>query len=223
MPYHLMGLLRTRFPRCSPSPCAWLSRAPTTMATLTLFPCFGGFRRCFQLSTSAPLSIIGRASHVHIGGLKREHVGGGYHTTYTCYRRLLSGYRVSQVRPYLSCAAKTSQAASRWEVNISNTFPHTDRPLRQGLETGVWFPVGRNPLRSDSPYALSAKRGILVACLAPHRYLSGACYSREWSVPSRLTPTAHRVPVHPREIPLIPLMRFMAHKYFHITSPTALQ
>jgi hypothetical protein len=166
------------------------------MATLTPFQCLGGFRSCFQLSTSAPLPIIGRASHVHICGLKREHVGGGYtHTTYTCYCRLLSGYGVRQVRPYHSFAAMSRSAASRWEVNISHTFPHTDRPLRQGLETGMWFSVGRHPLRLDSPYALSAKPGLLVACLAPHRYLSGACCSRELSVQSRLAPTAHRVPV----------------------------
>jgi hypothetical protein len=81
----------------------------------------------------------------------------------------------------------------------------------------MWFSVGRNPLRVDSPYALSAKPGLLAACLAPHRYLSGACYSRALSVQSRLAPTAHRVPVHPREISLIPLMHFMAHKCFHIT------
>jgi hypothetical protein len=145
------------------------------------------------------------------------------HTTDPCYRRLLSGYGVSQVHPYHPLAAQNSQAASGWEVNISNTFPHTDRPLRQGFETGMWFSVGRNPLRVDSPYALSAKRGILVACLAPHRYLSGVCCSRAPSVQSRLAPTAHRVPVHPREISLIPPMHFMAHKYVHITCSAALR
>src|SRR5919108_1125125 len=58
---------------------------------------------------------------------------------------------------------------------------------------------------------------------APHRYLSGACCSRALSVQSRLAPTAHRVPVHPREISLIPLMHFMAHKCLHITLSIALR
>jgi hypothetical protein len=75
------------------------------------------------------------------------------------------------------------------------SLPATDCPIRQGLETGGPFPVGQNPLRVNSPYGPSAKPGVLAACLAPHRYLSGACCSREQSVLSRLAPTAHRLPV----------------------------
>jgi hypothetical protein len=41
--------------------------------------------------------------------------------------------------------------------------------------------------------------------------LSGACYSQEPSAWSCLAPTAHQVPVHPKEITLIPSVRFMAH------------
>ena len=91
---------------CGPSPCTQLSCAPTTMATLTPCGCLGGFRSCFQSPTSALLHIIRRVSHVHMNGLTREHLGGGYLSTYTCYCKLLSGDGVAQVHPYLSYAAK---------------------------------------------------------------------------------------------------------------------
>jgi len=54
----------------------------------------------------------------------------------------------------------------------------------------VPFPEGRNPLRLNSPYDLSAKPGISAVCLAPHQYLSGACCSQEPSVRPCLAPTA---------------------------------
>lgn len=50
-------------------------------------------------------------------------------------------------------------------------------PIGQGVEAGVSFPKGRNPLRLNSPCALSAKPDVLTSCLASHRYLSGACCS----------------------------------------------
>ena len=58
------------------------------------------------------------------------------------------------------------------------TFPPLTVPSGQGIETGGPFPVGQNPLRLNSPYDPSAKPRVLVACLAPHEYLSGACCSR---------------------------------------------
>ncbi len=44
--------------RCGPSPCTRLSRAPSTMTTLTLSRRLGGFRSCFQPPTSALLTIV---------------------------------------------------------------------------------------------------------------------------------------------------------------------
>jgi hypothetical protein len=44
--------------RCGPSPCTRLSRAPSTMTTLTLSRRLGGFRSCFQPPTSALLPIV---------------------------------------------------------------------------------------------------------------------------------------------------------------------
>jgi hypothetical protein len=65
---------------CGPSPCTRLSRAPTTMATLTSLSCLGGFRGCFQPSTSALLTIMRGISCVHTDGLKQDHLGGGCHS-----------------------------------------------------------------------------------------------------------------------------------------------
>jgi hypothetical protein len=91
----------TRLPTsCGPSPCTRLSRAQSTMTTLT--PCrrIRGFLRVF------PPSYFRSRSH-RLKGLPssqqwtpRDHVGGGYPTTCTCYCRLLSGYGVNQVHPY---------------------------------------------------------------------------------------------------------------------------
>jgi len=43
---------------CGPSPCTRLSRAPTTMATLTPLKRIRGFRGCFQPPTSALVRIV---------------------------------------------------------------------------------------------------------------------------------------------------------------------
>jgi hypothetical protein len=181
------------------------------MATLTAAEDIGGFRSCFQPPTSALLNIPMPLSHVPMNGLKRDHVGGGF----------LDDLSPLTAAPEWAQGISGSSVPSFWRPMrlrpprsvkpLLPRFTHTRCPIGQGLETGAKFPVGRNPLRLDSPYDLSAKRGLLAACLAPHRYLSGACYSQEPSVPSCLAPTAHGVPAHPKEISLIPSMNFMAH------------
>jgi hypothetical protein len=103
-----------------------------------------------------------------------------------------------------------------------NTFPTTDRPIRQSLETGASFPVGRNPLRVNSPYDLSAKPGLLVVCLAPHPYLSGACCSQEPSVRSCLAPTAHRLPVQATGISSHSIVKLLGARYWRYSHHTIL-
>lgn len=197
---------------CGPSPCGRFSPPQTTMATLTAAEDIGGFRGCFQPVTSALLNIPMPLSHVPTNGLKRDHVGGGFRINLSPliaapeWAQGISGSSVPSFwRP-------DDARSPRSVIRIPEfTLTHTRCPIGQGIETGVKFPVGRNPLRLDSPYDLSAKRGLLAACLAPHRYLSGACCSRRPNVRPRLAPTAHGVPVHPKEISLIPFMNFMAH------------
>ena len=91
--------------RCGPSPCTRLSRAPTTMATLTADRGIRGFQMCFHTVTSALLHIPDQLSHVPIDGLKRSRVGGGYRTTSPRISRLPSGRGVHQVDPRLPFAA----------------------------------------------------------------------------------------------------------------------
>src|SRR5439155_1542669 len=72
------------------------------------------------------------------------------------------------------------------------------RPATQDIGvTGGWFPEGRNPLRLDSPCYLFAKHGLLGACVAPHRYLSGPALSPPGGIPGSYGPTACRPPVRP--------------------------
>jgi hypothetical protein len=149
-PLHSAGLLLAHLSRCGPSPGTWLSHALTTMATLTAAWGIGGFGITFVLPSLALLSIPMSLSHVHRHGLKRDHVGGSYLPTSTCYCRLLSGPGVDQVRPCHSFAALRGLTASRWKEHPLCSFPHTDCPIRQA-ETGVDFPVGCNLLRLDSP------------------------------------------------------------------------
>jgi hypothetical protein len=196
---------------CGPSPCRRLSRPQTIMATLTAAEDIGGFRGCFQPSTSALLRIPMPLSHVPMNGLKRDHVGGGFLANLS---PLIAAPEWTQGTSGSSASSFRRSMRLRSPRSVKPLLPrftHTRCPIGQGLETGAKFPVGRNPLCLDSPYDLSAKRGLLAACLAPHRYLSGACCSQIPSVRSCLAPTAHGVPVHPREISLIPSMRFMAH------------
>src|SRR5687767_2432127 len=75
----------------------------------------GGFGITFVLPSLALLAIPMSLSHVHSHGLKRDHVGGSYLSTSTCYCRLLSGHGVDQVRPCHSFAALRGLTASRWE------------------------------------------------------------------------------------------------------------
>jgi hypothetical protein len=126
--------------RCGPSPCTRLSRAPTTMATLTADRGVGGFQMCFHTVTSALLHIPDQLSHVPIDGLKRSRVGGGYRTTSPRLSRLPSGHGVDQVRPCHPVAAH-DRLPRRVELTAANST-HTRCPIRQGLETGDHFPVG---------------------------------------------------------------------------------
>ena len=125
----------------------------------------------------------------------RNHLGGGYqddlspHIAAPEWVQGISGSsapsfgRLDFHKPTRSTKPKSVMlSTTRW-------------PIGQSLEPGATFPVGRNPLRLDSPCGLSAKPGILVVCLAPHPYLSGACCSQGPSVQSCLAPTAHRLPV----------------------------
>jgi|SRR4029453_7589248 hypothetical protein len=119
-PLHLTGLLRTCLSRCGPSPCTQLSCAPSPMATLTPATCIRGFRASCLVRTSAPVYIMSWVSPVHRDGLKRDHVGGGYHTTYTYHRRLLSGHGVDQVPPcHPFGSPRTVTIASECQENIS--------------------------------------------------------------------------------------------------------
>ena len=167
---------------------------------------------CFHVSTSALLHIPWAVSRVHMDGLKREHVGGGYWLDLSpriaapLWMRDNSGSSASLFH------SQTRIGCAEVGEDGQLPLPDIDCPIGQGVETGVPFPVGRNPLRFDSPYALSAKPRILTACLASHGYLSGACCSQMWSVPHRLAPTAHEIPVYPKESYLIPSMRFTAHR-----------
>src|SRR5687768_18493853 len=61
----------THLTSCGPLPCTRLSRAPTTMATLTLSRHIRGFRSCFQPATSALVRIVWRVSYGHNDGLNR--------------------------------------------------------------------------------------------------------------------------------------------------------
>jgi len=66
-------------------------------------------------------------------------------------------------------------------------------PIRQSLEPGVQFPVGRNPLRLDSPCDLLAKPGLLTVCLVGRD--RARCFAARFSIPPvvtvRATFTAH--------------------------------
>ena len=120
------------------------------MATLTAAWGIGGFGITFVLPSLALLSIPMSLSHVPSHGLKRDHVGGSYLSTSTCYGRLLCGHGVDQVRPCHSFAALRGLTASRWNEHPRGAFPHPDGPIRPA-ETGVDFPVGCHLLRVDSP------------------------------------------------------------------------
>jgi hypothetical protein len=53
---------------------------------------------------------------------------------------------------------------------------------------GRHFAVGLNPLRLHSPCDPLAKPGLLAACIAPHRYLSGAAISPRVCIGPTLRP-----------------------------------
>src|SRR5262245_30061871 len=62
-------------------------------------------------------------------------------------------------------------------------------PSRLGQPgTGVDFPVGRNPLRLDSPCDLSVKPRLLAAWVGPHGYISGAALSPPALIHRQLRP-----------------------------------
>jgi hypothetical protein len=163
------------------------------MATLTAAWGLGGFGITCVLPSLALLSIPMSLSHVHRHGLTRDHVGGRYLSTSTCYGRLLSGHGVDQVRPCHSFAALRGLTASRWKEPPLCSFPHTDCPIRQA-ETGVDFPVGCHLLRLDSPLISQSQARRLGGLPRPSPRLSRACCSRAWSVPSRLALTAQGLP-----------------------------
>jgi hypothetical protein len=54
--------------------------------------------------------------------------------------------------------------------------------------TGGAFPVGLNSLCLNSPCYLLVKPGVLAACIAPHRYLSGAAISSPACIHRTLRP-----------------------------------
>ncbi len=57
--------------RCGPSPCTRLSRAPSTMATLTPFGRLWSFGMGFPIRTSASIRIVRRVSQVPRDGLPK--------------------------------------------------------------------------------------------------------------------------------------------------------
>src|SRR5262245_60734496 len=64
----------------------------------------------------------------------------------------------------------------------------------------------------DSPYDSRAKPGLLAACLAPHRSLSGAAVSPLGCIPQTRRPKGSRPSSQGRRsVLLIPWMRFVAH------------
>ena len=111
--------------RGGPSPCTRLSRAPTTMATLTAERGLRGVQMCCHTMTSALLPIPAPLSHVPIHGLKRSRVGGGYRTTSPRIARLPSGRGIYQVDPRRPFAAPCLSAASEDCVTHDPTQSHS--------------------------------------------------------------------------------------------------
>jgi hypothetical protein len=112
------------------------------MATLTPVTRVRGFGVSFLTRTSALVRIGWRVSHVHTDGLKRGHVGGGYRTTYTCYRRLPSEHGVDQVHPCHPLGSGPTVHGLGAQSALLSHSAHTGCPIGQGLETGARFPEG---------------------------------------------------------------------------------
>src|SRR4051794_27041359 len=70
--------------------------------------------------------------------------------------------------------------------------------------TGVDFPVGRNPLRLDSPCDLSVKPRFLAAWVGPHGYLSGAALSPPALIRRQLRPKDSLLPDKEVEVLALP-------------------
>jgi hypothetical protein len=126
--------------RCSPSPCRRLSRPPSTMATLTPSRRIGGFQNCFQPITSALLTIVRRVSRVHCHGLPRDHLGGGYPSTYTCIPQASPLIGGKQVRPYPSSAGCAKYPALRGGIRGRCMSPKRTGPSGKVLSQGPLSP-----------------------------------------------------------------------------------
>jgi hypothetical protein len=108
--------------------------------------------------------------------------------TYTAYRGSWAEHRVSQVS---LCHPLIVQD----DLGVSDELCQHQRPahcpIGQGIEAGVSFPVGRNPLRVHSPCDPAAKPGILAACLRLTRTFQGHAPHRDRvscpAEPQRLT------------------------------------
>jgi hypothetical protein len=129
-----------------PSPCTWLSHAQTTMEPPTLAYFIDGL--LISICEPPTFTLI-RSTRWCRQGL---------HATNPALRGILNGYGVCQVTHIILWAGNKGQPAS-----VTFRFAHW--PIGQGLEPGVSFPVGCNPLPFELPCHLSAKPGILVACL----------------------------------------------------------
>jgi hypothetical protein len=139
------SLLRTSIP-CGPSPCGRLSRPLTTMATPTPLWFMAGLRRSAEGPPTFPLIRSTRWGRQRL------------HATHPVLHGILNGYGVSRVTPRILWAGNEARPASV-------TFRFVHWPIGPGLEPGASVPVGCNPLPLELPCHLSAKPGLLAACL----------------------------------------------------------
>jgi hypothetical protein len=135
-----VGLYFAHLSRCNPSPCARLSRALSTMATLTPSGRLGGFQGCYQPITSALLHIARRVSRVHCHGLQRDHLGGGYPSTGACAPQVSPLIGDRQVRPYHSSAGCAKHPASRGGIRGRCMSPKRTGPSGKVLSQGPLSP-----------------------------------------------------------------------------------
>ena len=167
---------------------------------------------------TAHLRIRPEASHVHTVGLDRDQVDGDFSLTHPLFA--VPDWRagsLSSLPPPWGLVAMTPpwQDESLPDGHRLQSLSRQSWTLLQAMQDitgeGLYFPKVFHPFVYSS-CDLSAKPDCLAACIAPHRYLSGAALSPLGCIPQTLRPNGSGPAEDRLRTYVIPTLRFVAHR-----------